>query len=360
MTETTNLTKSARTTTACAYGAPAATTALEPLQIERRELGPKDVRIDIKFCGICHSDIHFTRGEWGEVPYPAIPGHEITGVVAEVGSEVTRYASGDRVGVGCMVNSCRDCENCRRGEEQYCLPGNTQTYGSVDRDGTVTLGGYSDHIVVEEDFVLRIPEGLELDVAAPLLCAGITTYSPLRHWGAGPGRRVAVVGLGGLGHMAVKLAKAMGAEVTVLSQSLRKRDDGPRLGADGYFATSDNATFDELAGRFDLIINTVSAKLEIGRFLALLKTDGALVNVGAPPRPLRVPVFQLLLQRRSFAGSAIGSIRETQEMLEFCAEQGIYADIELVSAEQINDAWERVLASDVRYRFVIDNSTLRQ
>jgi uncharacterized zinc-type alcohol dehydrogenase-like protein len=360
MTETTTITNSAATTTARAFGAPAAEAPLEPLQIQRRALGPKDVRIDIKYCGICHSDIHFTRGEWGKIPYPAIPGHEIAGVVAEVGSEVTGFAPGDRVGVGCMVNSCRECENCRRGEEQYCIPGNTQTYGSRDRDGTITYGGYSDHVVVDEDFVLRIPEALELDVAAPLLCAGITTYSPLRHWGAGPGKQVAVVGLGGLGHMAVKLAKAMGAEVTVLSQSLRKRDDGLRLGADGYHATSDSATFEQLAGRFDLIVNTVSAKLEMGRYLGLLKTDGALVNVGAPPEPLPVPVFPLLMQRRSFAGSAIGSIRETQEMLDFCAEHGIGADIELISADQINEAWERVLSSDVRYRFVIDNSTLRR
>jgi uncharacterized zinc-type alcohol dehydrogenase-like protein len=358
MTETTTLAASSSTTTARAFGAPAADAPLEPLRIQRRELGPKDVRIDIKFCGICHSDIHFTRGEWGQIRYPAIPGHEIAGVVDEVGSEVTGFAPGDRVGVGCMVDSCRECENCRNGDEQYCLPGNTQTYGSVGRDGTITHGGYSDHVVVDEDFVLRIPDGLELDVAAPLLCAGITTYSPLRHWGAGPGKRLAVVGLGGLGHMAVKIAKAMGAEVTVLSQSLRKQEDGLRLGADGYHATSDKATFTELANRFDLIINTVSAELPIGRFLGLLKTDGALVNVGAPPEPLPVPVFPLLLQRRSFAGSAIGSIRETQEMLDFCAEHGIAADIEVISADQINEAWERVLKSDVRYRFVIDSSTL--
>jgi alcohol dehydrogenase (NADP+) len=358
MTETVNVTSAPDTTTARAFGAPAADAPLEPQQIERRALGPKDVRIDIKFCGICHSDIHFTRGEWGQIPYPAIPGHEIAGVVAEVGAEVSKFSAGDRVGVGCMVNSCRECENCQKGDEQYCIPGNTQTYGSTDRDGTPTYGGYSDHVVVDEDFVLNIPDGLELDVAAPLLCAGITTYSPLRHWGAGPGKRVAVVGLGGLGHMAVKIGKAMGAEVTVLSQSLRKRDDGLKLGADGYFATSDDATFDELAGHFDLIINTVSAKLEIGRFLELLKTDGALVNVGAPSEPLPVPVFSLLPQRRSFAGSAIGSIRETQEMLDFCAEHGIAAEIERISADQINDAWERVLSSDVRYRFVIDNSTL--
>src|SRR5690349_17184806 len=268
-------------TTAKAVGAPSATAALAPLAIERRAIGPDDVRIDIKFCGICHSDIHFARGEWGEIPYPAVPGHEIAGIVAEVGPEVTRYEAGDRVGVGCMVNSCRECENCKAGNEQYCLRGNTQTYGSVDRDGTITYGGYSDHVVVDQDFVVRIPDGIALDSAAPLLCAGITTYSPLRHWNAGPGKRVGVVGLGGLGHMAVKIAHAMGAEVTVLSQSLRKQHDGLKLGADAYYATSDDATFQELAGHFDLIVNTVSARLDLGRFLSLLKTDGTLVNVGA-------------------------------------------------------------------------------
>jgi uncharacterized zinc-type alcohol dehydrogenase-like protein len=357
-TETTLTPVSSVATLARAVGASAPDAPLGALQIQRRTVGPKDVRIDIKFCGICHSDIHFARGEWGKVPYPAVPGHEIAGVVAAVGSEVTRFAPGDRVGVGCMVNSCRACENCQAGDEQYCLVGNTQTYGSTDRDGTVTYGGYSDHVIVDADFVVRIPDGLELDVAAPLLCAGITTYSPLRHWNAGPGKRVAVVGLGGLGHMAVKLAHAMGSDVTVLSQSLRKREDGLKLGANAYYATSDDATFTELAGRFDLIINTVSARIDIGRFLTLLKTDGALVNVGAPPEPLPVPVFPLLLQRRSFAGSAIGSIRETQEMLDFCSEHDIAAEIEVISAAEINDAWERVLASDVRYRFVIDNSTL--
>jgi uncharacterized zinc-type alcohol dehydrogenase-like protein len=358
MTEIATTPDTGQTTSARAVGAPAADAPLEALEIQRREVGPKDVRIDIKFCGICHSDIHFARGEWGEIPYPAVPGHEIAGVVAEVGSEVTRYAPGDRVGVGCMVNSCRECENCEAGEEQYCLRGNTQTYGSRDRDGTITLGGYSDHVVVDEDFVLRIPDGLSLEAAAPLLCAGITTYSPLRHWNAGPGKRVAVVGLGGLGHMAVKLAHAMGAEVTVLSQSLRKQEDGLKLGADAYHATSDKATFKQLRGRFDLIVNTVSAGLDLGRFLSLLKTDGTLVNVGAPPEPLPVPAFALIMQRRSFAGSAIGSIRETQEMLDFCAEHGIGAEIEVIGADRINEAWERVLASDVRYRFVIDTSTL--
>ena len=344
--------------TASAYAAPSATDPLVPHQIDRRQLGPRDVRIDIAYCGICHSDIHFCRGEWGTVPYPAIPGHEITGTVAEVGAEVTRHAVGDRVGVGCMVNSCRECENCRAGHEQYCLAGNTQTYGSIDRDGTPTYGGYSTHIVVDEDFVLRIPESIPLDAAAPLLCAGITTYSPLRHWNAGPGKQVAIVGLGGLGHMGVKLAAAIGAEVTVLSQSLRKEADGRRLGAGDYRATSDPETFKELAGRFDLIVNTVSAPIDINAFLRLLKTDGTLVNVGAPPEPMPVAVFGLMFQRRSFAGSGIGGIRETQEMLDFCAEHGITSDIETIAADQINTAWERVLVSDVRYRFVIDVSTL--
>ncbi|MCW2993509.1 MAG: NADP-dependent alcohol dehydrogenase [Conexibacter sp.] len=344
--------------TANAYAAPSAHDALTPTTIERREVGPRDVAIDIKYCGICHSDIHHCRGEWGDVPYPAVPGHEIAGVVSAVGAEVRKHAVGDRVGVGCMVNSCGECANCLKGDEQYCIPGNTQTYGSVDRDGTITRGGYSSHVVVDEAFVLRIPDGLELDVAAPLLCAGITTYSPLRHWEAGPGRQVAVVGLGGLGHMAVKLASAMGAEVTVLSQTLSKQEDGLRMGAAAYHATSDPATFEQLANRFDLIINTVSAEIDISAFLGLLATDGALVNVGAPSAPLPVAVFSLLLHRRSFAGSAIGSIAETQEMLDFCAEHGIAPEIETISADQINDAWERVMQSDVRYRFVIDSSTL--
>ncbi|WP_247040770.1 NAD(P)-dependent alcohol dehydrogenase [Arthrobacter rhizosphaerae] len=344
--------------TANAYAAPSATGDLVPVTIERRDVGPHDVLIEIKFAGICHSDIHTVRGDWGPQQYPLVPGHEIAGIVTKVGAEVTKHAIGDRVGVGCMVNSCRECANCVQGEEQYCLNGMIGTYGAIDRDGTVTQGGYSSHVVVTEDFVVTIPEGLELDVAAPLLCAGITTYSPLRHWGAGPGKKVAVVGLGGLGHMAVKLAHAMGAEVTVLSQSLKKQEDGLRLGADQYFATSDENTFKDLAGSFDLIINTVSASIDISAYLQLLALDGALVNVGAPAEPLPVNVFSLILGRRSFAGSAIGGIRETQEMLDFCAEHGLGSEIEVIPASKINDAYERVLASDVRYRFVIDTSTL--
>jgi uncharacterized zinc-type alcohol dehydrogenase-like protein len=341
-----------------AYGATSASDPLAPMTIERRDVGPHDVLIDIKYCGICHSDIHHARGEWGEAQYPVVPGHEIAGIVAEVGSEVTRFAVGDRVGVGCMVDSCGECASCRQGEEQYCLEGNTLTYGSIDTDGRLTQGGYSTHIVVTEGFVVRIPEGTELAAAAPLLCAGITTYSPLRHWGAGPGKRVAVIGLGGLGHMAVKLVHALGAEVTVLSQSLKKREDGLRLGADRYYATGDPDTFEQLAGSFDLIVNTVSAKIELDAYLSLLAVDGTMVNVGAPAEPMSINVFPLLLGRRSFAGSAIGGIRETQEMLDFCAEHHLGADIEVIPADQINEAYERVLASDVRYRFVIDTSTL--
>lgn len=340
-----------------AYAAPSATGDLVPTTIERRDVGAHDVLIEIKYAGICHSDIHTVRGDWGPQTYPLAPGHEIAGIVTEVGSAVTKHAVGDRVGVGCIVNSCGECANCQAGEEQYCLKGMTGTYGAVDRDGTITQGGYSTHVVVTEDFVVRIPEGIELDAAAPLLCAGITTFSPLRHWGAGPGKNVAVIGLGGLGHMAVKLAHAMGAEVTVLSQSLKKQEDGLRLGADHYYATSDKETFTDLAGSFDLIINTVSAAIDINAYLRLLTLDGALVNVGAPAEPLPVQVFSLIGGRRSFAGSAIGGIRETQEMLDFCAEHGIGAEIEVIPAEKINNAYERVLASDVRYRFVIDAAT---
>jgi uncharacterized zinc-type alcohol dehydrogenase-like protein len=330
----------------------------KPTTIERRDLQPHDVLIEIKYAGICHSDIHTARGEWGPVKYPLVPGHEIAGIVTRVGSEVTKFSAGDRVGVGCMVDSCGECENCRKGEEQYCLKGNTGTYAAIDRYGQYTQGGYSTHIVVTENFVVRIPDNIELDAAAPLLCAGITTYSPLRHWGAAPGKKVAVVGLGGLGHMAVKLAHAMGAEVTVLSQTLKKKEDGLRLGADHYYATSDPETFKKLAGTFDLIVNTVSAKIGVDAFLSLLALDGTLVNVGAPPEPLSVNAFSLIGQRRSFAGSLIGGIRETQEMLDFCAEHNITPEIEVISADQIDEAWERVLASDVRYRFVIDISTM--
>ncbi|MGH7748284.1 MAG: NAD(P)-dependent alcohol dehydrogenase [Candidatus Dormibacteria bacterium] len=343
--------------TVSAYAASDKSGHLSRTTIERRDPGPHDVAIDIKFAGICHSDIHTAREEWGSTTFPLVPGHEIAGVVSEVGSGVTKYQVGDRVGVGCMVDSCRECENCKAGEEQYCLRGNVGTYGGV-LDGKPTDGGYSEKIVVDEKYVLGIPEGIELDVAAPLLCAGITLYSPLRHWGAGPGKNVAIVGMGGLGHMGVKIAHALGAEVTVLSQSLSKKEDGERFGADHYYATSDDATFEQLAGTFDLIVNTVSAPLPMDRYLGLLGLDGTIVNVGAPSELLEVPAFALIPMRRSWAGSMIGGIRETQEMLEFCAEHGLGAEIEVIDASRIDEAYDRVVDSDVRYRFVIDVATM--
>ncbi|MFI8003032.1 NAD(P)-dependent alcohol dehydrogenase [Streptomyces sp. NPDC086010] len=345
-------------TTVPAYAAPSAKAPLERTTIERRAVGEFDVLIDIKFAGICHSDIHQARDGWHEGIFPMVPGHEIAGIVTETGPGVTKFAVGDRVGVGCMVDSCRECDNCKAGLEQYCLDGNTGTYNALDKNGEPTYGGYSTHIVVDENYTVRIPEGLALDEAAPLLCAGITTYSPLKHWKAGPGKKVAVVGMGGLGHVGVKIAHALGAEVTVLSQTLKKRDDGLKLGADHYYATGDPKTFEELAGTFDIILNTVSAPLDIDAYLSLLRTDGALVNVGAPEEPVSLNVFSLLGGRKSFSGSGIGGIRETQEMLDFCAGHGFGAEIELIAASEINEAYERVLNSDVRYRFVIDTATI--
>ena len=345
-------------TTVAAYAAPAAKAPLERTTIERREVGEFDVLIDIKFAGICHSDIHQAQEGWGEAIFPMVPGHEIAGVVSAVGSGVTRHQVGDRVGVGCLVDSCRECENCQAGLEQYCLKGGVGTYNAIGKDGEPTYGGYSEKIVVDENYVVRIPDALSLDVAAPLLCAGITTYSPLRHWNAGPGKKVAILGMGGLGHMGVKIAHALGAEVTVLSQSLRKKDDGLKLGADHYYATSDEQTFKDLQGSFDLILSTVSAPLDFGAFLSLLKRDGALVNVGAPEEPIALNLFSVIAGRKTLAGSMIGGIAETQEMLDFCAEHGLGAEIEVISADQINEAYERVVASDVRYRFVIDTATI--
>lgn len=346
--------------TVSAYAAMSATEPLTETTIARRDVGPHDVAFDIHFSGICHSDIHTVRGEWGRSAYPIVPGHEIAGVVTAVGAEVTGFQAGDRVGVGCFVDSCRECDNCRAGIEQYCTgSGMVGTYNAVGRDGERTQGGYSGAIVVDEDYVLRIPDALPLEAAAPLLCAGITTYSPLRHWNAGPGTRVAVIGLGGLGHLAVKLAKAMGAEVTVLSQSLKKMEDGLRLGADAYHATSDRETFRELRGSFELILNTVSANIDIGAMLSLLRVDGTLVELGMPENPMSVPAGALIGGRRSISGSLIGGIAETQEMLDFCAEHGVRPEIEVIEPAYINEAYERVIASDVRYRFVIDTATLR-
>lgn len=346
-------------TTANAYAAPSAKAPLERTTIQRRPVGEHDVSIDIKYCGICHSDIHQARNEWRQGTYPMVTGHEIAGVVTEVGPGVTKFAPGDRVGVGCFVESCRECENCLAGEEQYCLNGMVETYNSKTADGEQTYGGYSTHIVVDENYVLRIPDSLPLDVAAPLLCAGITTYSPLAHWNAGPGKKVAIVGLGGLGHAAVKIAHAMGAEVTVLSQSLRKQDDGLRLGADHFYATSDPETFTKLQGTFDLIINTVSNNLDLDAYLSLLNRDATLVHVGAPENPSEFNQFSLIGMRRSMAGSLIGGIRQTQEMLDFCAQHGIGAEIEVIGVDQVNEAFDRVVAGDVRFRFVIDIASLR-
>ena len=343
---------------AAAYSVSAPDATFEKVTIDRRELGPADVAIDIKFAGICHSDIHTARNEWKGTQYPCVPGHEIVGLVSDVGSAVTKFKPGDRVGVGCFVDSCGVCESCVAGEEQYCMKGVVATYNSPLPDGSRTLGGYSTHVVVTESFVLSVPDGLELDVAAPLLCAGITLYSPLKHWGAGPGKQVAIIGMGGLGHVGVKIANALGAEVTVLSQSLSKEEDGKRLGAHHYYATSDRNTFKELKNRFDLILNTVSVNLNIDSYLRLLAVNGTLVELGLPENPIEVRASFLAANRRSLAGSMVGGIAQTQEMLDFCAEHGIGAEIEVIAADKIDEAYERVLASNVRYRFVIDAATM--
>ncbi|MEB3051516.1 NAD(P)-dependent alcohol dehydrogenase [Mycolicibacter sp. MYC123] len=347
-------------TTVSAYAATSATDPLSRTTITRRDPGPHDVAFDIAFAGICHSDIHTVKAEWGRPTYPLVPGHEIAGVVTAVGSEVTKYKVGDRVGVGCFVDSCRECPSCLASNEQYCTGGGmVGTYAGVGRDGQPTQGGYSGAIVVDENYVLAIPDEIPLDAAAPLLCAGVTTYSPLRHWNVGPGKQIAVVGLGGLGHMAVKLGTAMGAEVTVLSQSLKKMEDGLRLGAQHYYATSDPATFKKLRNGFDVILNTVSASLDLGAYLNLLTLDGTLVELGMPESALAVPPGPLVRMRRSVSGSLIGGIAETQEMLDFCAEHDVRPEIEIIEPDYINTAYERVLASDVRYRFVIDTESLR-
>lgn len=326
--------------------------------IERRDLRDDDITIDIAYAGICHSDIHQVREEWGSAIFPMVPGHEIAGVVSAVGDGVTRYQVGDRVGVGCMVDSCGECEFCKDGQEQFCSKGAVMTYNGKGYDGEETMGGYSQQVVVSERFAVRIPDALELDVAAPLLCAGITTYNPLKRWGAGPGTTVAVVGLGGLGHLGVKFAAALGAEVTVLSQSTAKQADSARFGAVDHRATKDESTFEDLRGRFDLILNTVSANLPFDDYLSLLKPNGAMVNVGAPSDPSSFRAFSLIGGSKVLAGSNIGGIPQTQEMLDFAAEHGIAAEIETISADQVNEAYDRVVNSDVRYRFVIDTATI--
>jgi len=341
-----------------ALNAPTPGAPFEPTTIERRELRDDDVAIDIAFAGICHSDIHQVREEWSEGIFPMVPGHEIAGTVTAVGPDVERFSVGDRVGVGCFVDSCGECEYCQAGEEQYCTKGVVVTYNGRHYDGEPTYGGYSQAIVVKDRFVVTIPDSIELDVAAPLLCAGITTYSPLKRWQAGPGKKVAIVGMGGLGHVAVQIAKAMGAEVTVLSQSLAKEEDGKRFGASGYYATSEKETFKKLRGEFDLILNTVSANLPMDRYLGMLRVGGVMANVGVPSDSDSYHAFSLIGSRRILTGSNVGGLPETQEMLDFCAEHGVAPQIEKIEGSDVDEAYDRVTASDVRYRFVIDVASL--
>ncbi|WP_421730530.1 NAD(P)-dependent alcohol dehydrogenase [Brevundimonas sp.] len=348
-----------------AFAATSAKAPLEPYSFTRRDPGRDDVVIDIKFAGICHSDLHAVNNDMGNARYPLVPGHEIAGLVTAVGADVTKFKIGDRVGVGCMVDSCRVCAPCKAGEEQYCVPGFTGTYGNADKHSAqsgeaITQGGYADVIVVDQAYVLNIPDSIPLDAAAPLLCAGITTYSPLKHWNIKPGSKVAVVGLGGLGHMAVKQAVAMGAEVTVLSTSDRKKADAERMCSKHFLINSDKDAMKAAAEKFDLIINTVSATHEIASHLQLLAHDGTMVMLGLTTEALPVFAVPLLWRRRSVAGSLIGGIRETQEMLDFCAEHGLASDIEVIAPSQINEAYARLEKSDVRYRFVIDISKLDQ
>lgn len=348
------------TFTVTALAAPAAGATFERTTIERRDLRPHDVRIEIDYAGVCHSDVHQVLGEWGNAFFPMVPGHELVGRVVAIGGAVTRHAVGDRVGVGCMVDSCRTCENCVAGQEQYCLRGEVQAYNHLGYDDVVTLGAYSTDSVVDEAFVVRVPESLSGAGAAPLLCAGITLFSALREWGAGPGTRVAIIGLGGLGHVGVQIAAALGASTTALGHSLAKRDDGLRLGAEAFFATGDPATFTELERTFDLVINTTSVNLELDTYLSLLKTDGTFVNVGIPTQPDQVAMWSLAQLRRRLAASKIGGIAETQEMLDFCAEHGIEAQVEIIEPGDIDEAYTRLVASDVRYRFVLDVAGLRR
>jgi uncharacterized zinc-type alcohol dehydrogenase-like protein len=341
-----------------AYATTAANAALAPFEITRREPGSHDVQIEILYCGVCHSDIHQARNEWGNSIYPMVPGHEIVGRVTAVGDHVKKFKVGDMAGVGCLIDSCRTCPQCAAGDEQFCENGSTGTYNGIDKNGEITYGGYSKQIVVDENFTLLIPANLDIKAVAPLLCAGITTYSPLRRWKVGPGQKVAIVGLGGLGHMAVKLAAAFGAEVTVLSTSDNKEVDAKRLGAH-HFVNSRNAEkMKSLAGHFDFILNTVSAKNDYNALLGLLHTNGSMVLVGAPAEPSQISGFSLIMGRRSIAGSLIGGLAETQEMLDFCGKHNITSDVEMISIDKINEAYERILNADVKYRFVIDMASL--
>lgn len=348
-------------TTTRAYAAQSPTTPLAPHGIERREAGPHDVKIDILYCGVCHSDLHTARGEWDGTKYPCVPGHEIVGKVVAIGAHVTKFAPGDRVGVGCMVDSCRECESCKAGNEQYCYAANVGTYNGKDTHlGGHTFGGYSASITVDEDFVLRIPDGLPLDATAPLLCAGITLYSPLMHWHAGPSKRVGIVGLGGLGHMGVKIARALGAHVTMITTSPAKAKDAQKLGAHEVIISTDKAQMKAAEKTFDLLMNTVSATHDFNAISRLLKVDGTHVLLGVPPTDFPPPsVGRMIGNRLTLAGSTIGGIRETQDMLEFCAQHNIVSDIETIRMDQIDDAYERMLRGDVKYRFVIDMATLK-
>jgi uncharacterized zinc-type alcohol dehydrogenase-like protein len=340
------------------YAALTAKAELAPFTFNRREIGAHDVAFDIKYAGICHSDIHQAREEWGPAIFPMVPGHEIAGVVTSVGSSVSKFKVGDRIGVGVFIDSCRECDNCTAGLEQYCRQGMTGTYNTLERDGsTVAMGGYSDTFVINEDYAVHIPGNLDLAGVAPLLCAGITLYSPIKHWKVGPGKRVAVIGLGGLGHMGVKFAVAMGAEVTVLSHSPSKEADARAMGAHHFHSTKDETTFKKLYKSFDVILNTVSADIDLDSYVNLVDQDGTLVVIGLPGKPYSINAGTLLNGRRSVGGSMIGGIAETQEMLDFCAEHNIVSDVEVIPATYINEAYQRTVASDVKYRFVIDAST---
>ncbi len=344
-----------------AYGTQAAEAPLNQIDINRRKPTPHDVEIDILYCGVCHSDLHTARNEWYGTIYPCVPGHEIVGKVKSVGDHVSKFQVGDLVGVGCMVDSCRECQYCQEGLEQYCEPGMTGTYSSPDKHlpGNPTFGGYSERIVVDENYVLRIPGNLDLAAAAPLLCAGITTYSPLRHWNVGPGKKVGIVGIGGLGHMGIKLAKAMGAQVVAFTTSQSKFGEAKRLGADEVVLSKDPGQMAAYRGKLHFILDAVSAGHDVNAYLALLRVDGSLALVGAPEHPLSIAAFSVIIGRKSFAGSAIGGIAETQEMLDFCGEHNITSDIEMIDMQNINEAYERLLKGDVKYRFVIDMASLK-
>ena len=340
------------------YAAKSAKAPLEPFEFERRDIRPTDVAFDISFAGICHSDIHQAREEWGDALFPMVPGHEIVGIVTAVGSQVSRFSIGDRIGVGVFIDSCRSCENCKRGLQQYCYEGMTGTYNGYERDKkTIAFGGYSNKFVIDQDYAIKIPDSLSFEGVAPLLCAGITLYSPIKHWRVGPGSRVAVMGLGGLGHMGVKFAAALGAEVTVLSHSPSKEADARKMGASQFVVTKEKDWQLQLSKKFDLVLNTVSADLELEPYLQLLDTDGTLVVIGLPGKPYAVNAGTLLNGRRSIAGSMIGGIPEIQEMIDFCAEKNIVSDVEVIPADYINKAYERTVSSDVKYRFVIDAKT---